>query len=84
MTGDDTRPGRGWHPSPARGPLTCRECASFVDNPIALERALPGLTILSSAAGSTRGKAGICELRGTFQDPEPACDGFSPRGVTPR
>ena len=29
--------------------------------------------------GSTRGRAGICLARQTFQDPEPACPEFQPR-----
>jgi hypothetical protein len=54
----------------------CRSCRLFVHEPDELERALPGLTILSSASGSTRGQAGICLVRQTFQDPEPACPAF--------
>jgi len=57
----------------------CRSCRLFVDQPDELERALPGLTILSSASGSTRGRAGICLARQTFQDPEPPCAEFRPR-----
>ncbi|MCG6926306.1 MAG: hypothetical protein LJF30_13470 [Acidobacteria bacterium] len=60
-------------------PPDCRRCGLFRDEPERLERALPGLTILSSASGSTRGLAGICLARHTFQDPEPACSEFRPR-----
>jgi hypothetical protein len=60
-------------------PGDCRSCHLFVDEPAELERALPGLTILSSASGSTRGRAGICLARHTFQDPAPACPEFRPR-----
>jgi hypothetical protein len=60
-------------------PADCRGCRLFLDEPSELERALPGLTILSSANGSTRGRAGICLARGTFQDPEPPCPEFRPR-----
>jgi hypothetical protein len=56
----------------------CLSCRLFVDRPEEIERALPGLTILSSASGSTRGRAGICLARQTFQDPEPACPHFRP------
>jgi hypothetical protein len=56
----------------------CRSCRLFVHEPDQLERALPGLTILSSASGSTRGHAGICLARQTFQDPEPACPDYQP------
>jgi hypothetical protein len=34
----------------AKEPTDCRSCRLFVDQPDELERALPGLTILSSAA----------------------------------
>jgi hypothetical protein len=60
-------------------PQGCRTCQLFLDEAEALERALPGLTILSSASGSTRGHAGICLARETFQDPGPACPEFRPR-----
>jgi hypothetical protein len=60
-------------------PPDCKNCQLFVNDPDELERAFPGLTILSSASGSTRGQAGICLARHTFQDPEPACPEFHPR-----
>jgi hypothetical protein len=59
-------------------PPDCLSCRLFVDRADELERAFPGLTILSSARGSTRGRAGICLARQTFQDPEPACSHFQP------
>jgi hypothetical protein len=61
----------------------CTSCRLFVDDPDELERAFPGLTILSSASGSTRGRAGICLARHTFQDPEPACPEFRLRRRVP-
>jgi len=60
-------------------PLDCRSCQLFVDDPEEIELALPGLTILSSASGSTRGDAGICLARETFQEAEPACPEYRPR-----
>jgi hypothetical protein len=68
------------NPRGANPPPDCRSCRLFVDRPDEIERALPGLTILSSASGSTRGRAGICLARQTFQDPEPACPEFQSRG----
>ena len=35
---------------------------------------------LSSAFGSTRGSAGVCEVEGRLRDPSPACSEFRPRG----
>ena len=66
MTSGDDRP-------------TCRDCARFVDDPRALERELPGLLILSSASGCSRGTAGICRERDRFQVPEEACEVFCRR-----
>jgi hypothetical protein len=68
--------GRRNRASPARDCTTCR---LFVDDPRALEAELPGLCILSSAQGDSRGRAGLCRARGTFQDPEPPCADFVAR-----
>lgn len=59
--------------------LSCRHCRHFLDEPLALEQELPGIGALSSALGSTRGDAGICQLLGTFQDPHKSCAEFEPR-----
>ncbi|HQU34479.1 MAG TPA: hypothetical protein PLB88_09200 [Thermoanaerobaculaceae bacterium] len=37
------------------------------------------MTALSSAYGSTRGRAGVCAITERFQDPQPACREFMPR-----
>jgi hypothetical protein len=60
----------------------CRHCVRFVDDPAAIEREFPGLTILGSAYASVRGAAGICRERDRFMDPIPAadCSTFAPRG----
>jgi hypothetical protein len=64
-------------PSIARD--TCRSCHYFLDEPAQLERALPGLSILSSAWGSTRGNAGLCSRYATWQDPVAGCPEFAGR-----
>jgi hypothetical protein len=60
---------------------TCRHCARFADDPAAIEREFPGLTILGSAYASVRGAAGICRELDRFMDPIPAahCPTFVPR-----
>jgi hypothetical protein len=58
---------------------TCQQCRHFVDDPLLLERQLPGVLVLSSTYGSTRGDSGICTVFGTLQDPEAACDRFEGR-----
>ena len=44
----------------------CAACRFFIGAPAALERALPGVNILSSAYGSVRGDTGLCERHGVF------------------
>lgn len=61
------------------GTRTCEQCRYFDDDPEALERSFPGILVLSSTYGSTRGRAGICTVRDTFQDPETACSEFECR-----
>ncbi len=58
---------------------TCAQCTLFEDEPSALERVLTGMSALSSAYGSTRGRAGVCAVSGRFHDPLPACLEFAPR-----
>lgn len=57
---------------------TCGSCLHFVNEPQALERNFIGISALSSAFGSTRGRAGICLKDSTFRDPEPVCRAFEP------
>jgi hypothetical protein len=57
---------------------TCGSCRHFVSDPQALERCFVGIGALSSAFGSTRGRAGICLMESTFGDPGPACASFEP------
>jgi hypothetical protein len=44
----------------------CQTCRFFAGTPAALERAIPGLNILSSAYGSTLGNTGLCERHDVF------------------
>jgi hypothetical protein len=55
---------------------TCRECHFFTSEPRDLERAVPGVNVLSSAYGSVRADTAICEHRGIFITPAPACPDF--------
>ncbi|MDD5248210.1 MAG: hypothetical protein PHY45_04450 [Rhodocyclaceae bacterium] len=57
-------------------PDTCRECRLFVHDAHELERALPGLNILSSALGSVRADTGLCKASDTLIMPQPACPHF--------
>ncbi len=61
------------------GNPTCTSCRHFIDSAEALEALWPGLTIVSSAAGSSRGECGVCAVHDVFMPPELACDRFEPR-----
>ncbi|MGA8049644.1 MAG: hypothetical protein WCA09_05645 [Burkholderiales bacterium] len=56
----------------------CGRCRSFVGEAAALERAVPGLKILSSAYGSVRADTGVCERHGSFVTPSQSCPEFQP------
>jgi hypothetical protein len=61
----------------------CSECVHFLDDPRSLERCFPGIRALSSAFGSSRGRAGLCRLDDVFLDPRPACAHARPRSPLP-
>jgi hypothetical protein len=46
--------------APDRYRLHCGKCRFFTGAPAAIERAIPGLNILSSAFGSVRADTGPC------------------------
>jgi hypothetical protein len=56
----------------------CARCRSFVAEAAALERAVPGLNILSSAYGAVRAHTGLCERHGTFVTASQCCADFQP------
>jgi hypothetical protein len=57
----------------------CAACRFFTGAPAALERAIPGLNILSSAYGSVRADTGLCERHDFFTTAAtPACPLFEP------
>ncbi|MBF0194713.1 MAG: hypothetical protein HQL71_09140 [Magnetococcales bacterium] len=52
---------------------SCRSCSYFIVEPLELEKAIPGLNILSSAMGSVRGDTGWCKLLDIFQVADNNC-----------
>jgi len=56
----------------------CANCREFVDDPVRIEAELPGITILSSAYGDTRGDQGLCSLHQQLVTPGLTCSAFSP------
>jgi hypothetical protein len=61
----------------------CNECRHCETSPGQLEKLLPGLGILSSAYGSSRGDTALCQLHNQFLRPGPACSGFVNRAAEP-
>ena len=57
----------------------CGACRFLTGAPAALERAIPGLNILSSACGSVRADTALCERHERFVTARTeACAQFSP------
>jgi hypothetical protein len=54
----------------------CANCRHFVDDPEVLERELPGINILSSTMGDTRGDQGICTFHEQLLAPTMTCENF--------
>ena len=60
----------------------CGACRFLTGAPAALERAIPGLNILSSAYGSVRADTALCERHERFVTSRTeACAQFSPRAA---
>jgi hypothetical protein len=57
----------------------CANCRFFVDEPEAFERALPGILILSSGQGDTRGCQGLCKIHQKILTPTMSCTRFDLR-----
>jgi len=70
------------HGVPAASTQHCGGCRFFTGEPAALERAIPGLNILSSAYGSVRDETGLCDQRESFVTfVNAACAEFSGRNL---
>jgi hypothetical protein len=58
---------------------TCANCHYFVDDAAEFERALPGILILSSGQGESRGDQGLCRIHEKLGTPKMSCEHFEPR-----
>jgi hypothetical protein len=58
---------------------TCARCGYLLDDPVEFENALPGILILSSGQGESRGDQGICRIHQQLVAPNMSCDHFQPR-----
>jgi hypothetical protein len=54
----------------------CRDCRFFLGDAAALERAIRGLSILSSAYGAVRGDTGLCRRSDEFVTASGSCNAF--------
>jgi hypothetical protein len=64
---------------PRAGGGRCRDCRHFIDDAETIERELPGILALSSAAGDTRGDQGLCRIHDRLLMPHMSCDLFAER-----
>jgi hypothetical protein len=48
---------------------------------VEFERALPGILILSSGQGESRGNQGLCQIHQRLVTPEMTCRHFQPRAT---
>ncbi|SPJ15225.1 hypothetical protein SBBP2_1510001 [Burkholderiales bacterium] len=62
---------------------SCGGCRHFLVAAKALESAVPGLKILSSAFGSVRADTGLCQLRDFFCVPDHRCPHWQERSSSP-
>jgi hypothetical protein len=62
----------------ARG-ASCETCRHFDNAPDRMERALPGLAILSSGTASARDADGICTLYERYLSARSSCARYAPR-----
>ena len=60
----------------------CQNCAHFQNDPALIEKAYPGLTIMSSGFASVRDKDGICNFNQLYLSARDSCPHFSARGVS--
>jgi predicted adenine nucleotide alpha hydrolase (AANH) superfamily ATPase len=67
---------RGLHQG-RKGGERCQDCRHFSSDPAALEAALPGLAILSSAHASVRSGDGLCLFHDRLIDGGRRCASFA-------
>lgn len=58
---------------------SCASCRFFLDDPISFEQALPGICILSSGQGDTKGNQGICTVHQQLAVPRMSCKHYKLR-----
>ena len=61
---------------PETGGGTCAGCAQLICDPVKFEDALPGILILSSGQGESRGDQGLCQIYQRLVTREMTCRHF--------
>jgi hypothetical protein len=57
----------------------CKNCAHFQNDPDLIEKAYPGLTVMSSGYASVRDKDGLCSYNQLYLSARDSCPHFKPR-----
>jgi hypothetical protein len=60
------------------GPI-CQQCEHFQNDPAIIEKAYPGLTIMSSGFASVRDQDGLCNYNEIYLSARDSCPNFTPR-----
>ena len=60
------------------GEGTCAGCVYLIQDAAEFESALPGILILSSGQGESRGDQGLCRIHQRLVTPEMTCGRFQP------
>jgi len=63
------------------GEGTCAGCVHLICDPAEFEDALPGILILSSGQGDSRGDQGLCRVHQRLLTPGMTCGRFEPRAT---
>jgi len=56
----------------------CSTCVNFCNDPVYLERVMPGLTSMGSAHASVRADDGVCSLHDRYLSARSSCANFVP------
>jgi hypothetical protein len=63
----------------SRSKAICQNCAHFQNDPVLIEKAYPGLTIMSSGFASVRDQDGLCNYNQLYLSARDSCPHFASR-----
>jgi hypothetical protein len=58
---------------------TCQKCVHFENDPAAIEKTFPGLTVMSSGFASVRDRDGLCNYHQLYLSAGDSCESFAQR-----